>query len=359
MSLGTLQMRKQGEANWDDGWEWVVPRTNPQVVISLFEIKGPEVKRDTIDLTSVDGVIDYSDVLGLHFTNKTIHFKLRGIADSTFNFEAFRRKYLGQLVELSRETVWQAGYVHKGRVISIDDNGREDFRELDVVIDAEPYRYPLGGKVAVTVPLIPNTSLLTGSEETTKAGASDPHPRLSRITDYDTSGGTKAIVDQDPQYDFDESFCPDVEIKLPISFVGRHYFFHADTVNGYCEILDRSGSVSSKVEADANGVFEAPSSNVWVKLASKTSAPAVFNNIGFHMVNNDYTQTIGDRNEVPTFSARNKDMVVWVNGKKVLVRAGETENPYIVLRAGKNRVIAMSDVTTQTFFSMDYEEVRL
>ena len=45
MSLGILQMRKQGEANWDDGWEWVVPSTNAQVVISLFEIKGPEVNK--------------------------------------------------------------------------------------------------------------------------------------------------------------------------------------------------------------------------------------------------------------------------------------------------------------------------
>lgn len=358
MSLGILQMRKQGEANWDDGWEWVVPSTNAQVVISLFEIKGPEVKRDTIDLTSVDGVIDYSDVLGLHFTNKTIHFKLRGIADSTFNFETFRRKYLGQLVELSRETVRQTGYVHKGRVVSIDDSGREDFRELDVVIDAEPYRYPLGGKVAVTVPLIPSTSLLTGSEQITRAGASSSSG-LSRVTGYDTSGGTKATVDQDPEHDFDESFCPDIEIKLPISLVGRYYFFHADTINGYCKILDRSGSIPSEVETDANGVFKASSSSIWVKLASKTSAPAVFDNIGFHMTNSNYTQTIGDRNEVPTFPARDKDMIVWVNGKKVLVKAGETENPYIVLRAGKNRVIAMSDITTQTTFGMEYEEVKL
>ena len=131
-------------------------------------IDGPEVKTDYADISGINGVLDYSDVMGLYYKNKSVKIKLRKIANSSYDFGEMRRRYLGQRIDFAFDDepeYFGGGYYHVGRVVKISDDYRADFRTVELDIDTEPFKRPEAGDTTFTVPVYEYSSLLTGAEE--------------------------------------------------------------------------------------------------------------------------------------------------------------------------------------------------
>ena len=98
--LLTFRMRLHGASTWDE----IVPETGKQVAVVSATINNPATKTDTVDINTNDGVLDFSEAQGIHYGNRNIEVTLRKIAGSNYDFDALRRKYLGQMV-LSPEEI--------------------------------------------------------------------------------------------------------------------------------------------------------------------------------------------------------------------------------------------------------------
>ena len=139
--LLTFMMRLHGSSTWDE----IVPNTDRQVVVVSATISNPTVKTDTVDINTYDGVLDFSSVQGIHYGNRYIKVSLRKTNGSTYDFDALRRKYLGQIVDCRFETT--SGYYYYGRMTAIEDDYQQDFRTITLTIDANPFRQPVSGAI--------------------------------------------------------------------------------------------------------------------------------------------------------------------------------------------------------------------
>ena len=154
--LLTFMMRLHGSSTWDE----IVPNTDKQVVVVSATISNPTVKTDTVDINTYDGVLDFSSVQGIHYGNRYIKVSLRKTNGSTYDFDALRRKYLGQVVDCRFDTT--SGYYYYGRMTAIEDDYQQDFRTITLTIDANPFRQPVSGATTVEIP-VHNTSDLMPS----------------------------------------------------------------------------------------------------------------------------------------------------------------------------------------------------
>lgn len=87
-----FSIRLDGSNTWKT---FSADNVTPVIVVSA-KIDNPVVKTDTVDINTNDGVLDFSEAQGIHYGNRNIEVTLRKIAGSTYNFDEFRRKYLGR-----------------------------------------------------------------------------------------------------------------------------------------------------------------------------------------------------------------------------------------------------------------------
>lgn len=159
--LLTFRMRLHGASTWDE----IVPETGKQVAVVSATINNPATKTDTVDINTNDGVLDFSEAQGIHYGNRNIEVTLRKIAGSTYNFDALRRKYLGQMVDCRFETT--SGYYYYGRLVDIVDDYQQDFRTITLTIDAQPFRRSVAGKTKANVTVNAAGSLMPATSSAT------------------------------------------------------------------------------------------------------------------------------------------------------------------------------------------------
>lgn len=317
-------------------WESFDPESGSTVVVVSAKINNPVVKTDTVDINTNDGVLDFSEAQGIHYGNRNIEVTLRKIAGSTYNFDEFRRKYLGQTIKcmLEEVTATTGQYYYRGRLADIVDDYKMDFRTVTLTIDAQPFRRSRGGATTANVAINATSSLMpavsSASIETTTylspmeySYVDDQYLGKDVITFI---GGSPSVHDYGTLY-----------LTVPGLEPGKMYSLAmgVPTNGGSITIRDatKDGTViKAKIKDGAK--FTAVSSTI-VLCFNVAYGNTQFNNISLLLA--DFTSVHldnGDKVETPTYGALTQDVVVSVNGKQITLSTGSTSNPYFTIPRG-------------------------
>ena len=346
--LLTFRMRLHDASTWDE----IVPETGKQVAVVSATIDNPATKTDTVDINTNDGVLDFSDAQGIHYGNRRIEVTLREIAGSTYDFDEFRRKYLGQMVDCRFEVT--SGYYYYGRLTDIVDDYQQDFRTITLTIDAQPFRRSVDGETKVNVTVNASGNLMPATSSATIA--------------TETTGNTMQYSYVDDAY-----LGKDVVIYLPGSVFnptnGTLYLtvtglaankkykllFAAPTNVGNITIRDASktGTILKGALKDS-AEFTTMSSTI-VLCFNVTFGNTQFNNISLLL--SDFTSVHldnGDKVETPTYEALTQDVIVNVDGKQTTLSAGSTSNPYFTIPRGGCDITATGEAAG--ILKLSYEQ---
>ena len=341
--LLTFMMRLHGSSTWDE----IVPNTDKQVVVVSATISNPTVKTDTVNINTYDGVLDFSSVQGIHYGNRYIKVSLRKTNGSTYDFDALRRKYLGQIVDCRFDTT--SGYYYYGRLTAIEDDYQQDFRTITLTIDANPFRQPVSGATTVEIP-VHNTSDLMPSFPTS--------PNISTGTD-----ATDGVV----KYSYTKNSYGSHDISMSVSgsatkgylyltvnglSANRKYLLSVNGISGNSYITIRNGSKTGDVigesEIKKSTTFISPSTSV-VLVFTTSSSNARFMLVSLSLA--EYTSTHidgGDRAVSPTYLPRGYNINIEVfdengNRSSKVLKKNTTMNPYFIIPRGGADIIAKAD----------------
>lgn len=341
--LLTFMMRLHGSSTWDE----IVTDTDKQVVVVSATISNPTVKTDTVDINTYDGVLDFSSVQGIHYGNRYIKVSLRKTNGSTYDFDALRRKYLGQIVDCRFETT--SGYYYYGRLTAIEDDYQQDFRTITLTIDANPFRQPVSGATTVEIP-VHNTSDLMPSSQTVA--------NITTGTDA-TSGVVKYKYTENSYGSHDISMSVSgtatkgyVYITITGLTAGSKYKLGLKEIYGNSYITIRNGS---KPDTTIGGTyrgpttFTAPSGGEIVLAFTTSSSSASFLSVSLSLAELTTTHIDnGDRVVSPKYLPRGYDINVEVSdGNRIItstvLKANTLTNPYFVIPRGGADILATAD----------------
>lgn len=345
--LLTFRMRLHGASTWDE----IVPETGKQVVVVSATVDNPATKTDTVDINTNDGVLDFSEAQGIHYGNRRIEVTLREIASSTYDFDAFRRKYLGHMVDCRFEVT--SGYYYYGRLTDIVDDYQQDFRTITLTIDAYPFRRPAGGKTKANVTVNASGSLMPATSSATIETSSPTMMHYSYVDD--TYFGKDMVIHLAGS------------VALPTN--GTLYL----TVNGLTANKKYKLTFASPTNAGNITIRDASKTGTIIKGALKDSAEfttmsstivlcfnVTFGNTQFNNISlllSDFTSTHlvnGDKIQTPTYEALTQDVVVNVDGKQISLSAGSTSNPYFTIPRGGCDITATGE--TAGILKLSYEQ---
>lgn len=354
--LLTFMMRLHGSSTWDE----IVPDTGKQVTVVSATINNPVVKTDTVDINTYDGVLDFSSVQGIHYDNRDIKVTLRKIAGSTYDFDALRRKYLGQLVDCRFETT--SGYYYHGRLTDIEDDYQQDFRTITLTVDANPFRQPVSGATTVEIPVYKTGDLMPASQGDANI-------------DTDAIGG---IVN----YSYTENSSGSHDISMSISksatkgyvyltvtglTAGSKYNLDVKGIYGNSYITIRAGSKTGDIigesEIKQSTTFTSPSTAV-VLVFTTWSSSARFLFVSLSLA--QWTSTHidgGDRVVSPTYLVSMYNINIDVfdengNSTSTVLKKYTSMNPYFVIPRGGADIIATSRERSMTL-EIQYMKERL
>lgn len=338
-------------------WESFSADYGTSVIVVSANINNPVVKTDTVDVNTNDGVMDFSEAQGLHYGNRNIEVTLRKIAGSTYNFDEFRRTYLGQMVNCRFEEVTPTTgrYYYRGRLVDITDDYKADFRTITLTIDAQPFRRSVDGETKVNVTINASGNLMP---ETSSA----------------TIEAVASLGKMQYSYVDDEYLGKDVVIHLPGSLAlpktGTLYLtvpgltankkyklaFAVPTNGGNITIRDASktGTIIAAALKDATE-FTTISSTI-VLCFNVGYGNTQFNNISLLLA--DFTSVHldnGDKVETPTYEVLEQNVVVNVNGKQTSLSAGSTSNPYFTIPRGGCDITATGEAAGTLKLSYEQE----
>lgn len=380
MALLGFKYRLSGAAAWI-----TLPA---DVVVKRRTVKGPRLKTNYANIPNVNGVLDYSEAIGLHYDTKTVEVSLLGAANSTYDFDGLRRAILGRKLDFqfSDDTkAFNEVYYHTGRVVEIEDDYRQDFRTVKLIMDCDPLRKPVSGANigAVNVYNLSAVNLLTGNETILYAGQGaggwntiqDPNAES-----YADSGGSEiTIAYSGTVYTGIATMLPEVYIKTPVSLVAnKTYTFQCDSPNGTARLeLEYKSAAGERIrkkrEFDKNGQVAITASDLtvtsggkahtlsaaYIVLTAKTMSSTSFKNMWFAESVEAITLQNGDAPVTPMFSTEIETGKAWifVNGVKTEWIAGEKQPlPTFVLREGSNGIYIVTSEGA-TFGSSAYTQV--
>lgn len=342
--LLTFTMRLHGSSTWDE----IAPNTDRQVVVVSATISNPTVKTDTVDINTYDGVLDFSSVQGIHYGNRHIKVSLRKTNGSTYDFDALRRKYLGQIVDCRFETT--SGYYYYGRLTAIEDDYQQDFRTITLTIDANPFRQPVSGATTVEIP-VHNTSDLMPSFPTS--------PNISSGTDA-TDGVVKYKYTKNSSGSHDISMSVSgsatkgyVYLTITGLAAGSEYKLDFKEIYGNSYITIRAGSQTGNIigerEIREPTTFTSPSGAI-VLVFTTSSSNASFLSVSLLLA--QFTTTHidnGDRVVSPTYLPKGYNINVEVSdGNRIIastvLKATTLTNPYFTIPRGGADILATSAV---------------
>ena len=318
-----------------DTWDVIDPNSGSNVAVVSAKINNPVVKTDTVDINTNDGVMDFSEAQGLHYGNRKIEVTLRKTSGSTYDFDAFRRKYLGRMVKCMFEEVTQTTgqYYYYGRLIDITDDYKSDFRTVTLTIDANPFRRSTFAPVTTNVTINASGSLMPATSSATIETSSPTMMHYSYVDDAYLGkdmvihlAGSVALPTNGTLYLTVNGLTANKKYKLA---------FAAPTNAGNITIRDASktGTILKGALKDS-AEFTTMSSTI-VLCFNVTFGNTQFNNIS--LILSDFTSTHlvnGDKIQTPTYETLTQDVVVNVDGKQISLSAGSTSNPYFTIPRG-------------------------
>ena len=276
----------------------------------------PEIKRSSISIEGMDGVIDTTELSGgVKYNNRTVNLWLITKSDTTdADVDGFVSKYVDRVVWLKNVT---DGYQYKGRLTLVSDTEVGFPRKLKFEMDAEPFKYAI--------------------VDTVYGGYTDSvHVyKFDFLNEDKISGGLTATGHR---YD-DEYFTifegPAGQYALyEVSVTqGDFYIVEIEKRAATVEILDSSNNAY-----DPNG-FTATGSKIKIRITAESNMPCLtkvtLNRISFFSVQNDGVDVLAYYNTLnPTGTS-----YVFLNGKLIPLDYTKTPktSPDLVIKHGENK----------------------
>nr|DAJ48838.1 MAG TPA: tail protein [Caudoviricetes sp.] len=353
--MGKLLVFQIGLLN-SNTWESFNPDFGSPVVVVSAKIDNPVVKTDTVDVNTNDGTLDFSEAQGLHYGNRNIEVILRKISGSTYDFDAFRRKYLGQMVKCMFEEITETTgqYYYYGRLVDITDDYKADFRTITLTIDAQPFRRSKNNPTVANVAINAAGSLMPAtSSATIETVASLGTMQYSYVDDMYLGKdvviylpGSLALPRNGTLYLTATGLAASKKYKL---------LFAAPTNDGNITIRNASKTGTILVAGTKDVVEFTAASSTIVLCFNVVYGNTQFNNISLLLA--DFTSSHlanGDKIQTPTYEALTQDVFVNVNGKQAKLSAGSTSNPYFTIPRGGCDILATGE--SAGYLKLTYEQ---
>ena len=277
----------------------------------------PEIKRSSISIEGMDGVIDTTELSGgVKYNNRTVNLWLITKSNTTdANVDNFVSTYVDRVVWLKNVT---DGYQYKGRLTLVYDTEVGSPRKLKFEMDAEPFKYAIGETVyggytyGVEVNKLDFLNMIKiGGGLTASSHRYDDE----YVTIFRGPAGQYAL------YEF------------PVT-QGDFYIAEIEKRAATVEILDASNNAY-----DPDG-FTATGSKIRIRITADSNMPCsakvTLNRISFFSVQNDGVDVLAYYDTLnPTGTS-----YLFLNGKLILLDYTKTPKtaPDLVIKHGENKL---------------------
>ena len=276
----------------------------------------PEIKRSSISIEGMDGVIDTTELSGgVKYNNRTVNLWLITKSDTReADVDSFISKYVDRVVWLKNVT---DGYQYKGRLTLVYDTEVGFPRKLKFEMDAEPFKYATFDTNYWDYTYLADVHKLDFLNMTKVGGgltASSHRYDDEYVTIFRGAAGQYAL------YEF------------PVT-QGNYYIAEIETRAATVEILDASNNVY-----DPNG-FTATGSKIRIRITADSNMPCsakvTLNRISFFSVQNDGVDVLAYYDTLnPTGTS-----YLFLNGKLIPLDYTKTPktSPDLVIKHGENK----------------------
>lgn len=341
-------------------WERIAARTNAQnysVVLGDYTIENPEARTDYLVVDGLNGALDFTEANGLQYDMRNVEISLTKKARSHYDFEHFKRKYNGRLVDFNfRE---DDAYYYTGRLSIADDDYGKLMRTVKLKVYADPFRYPISGKSTADIPRSIKSFKLNANSfaDTTNVV---PRETDSTTTEYTwtriTSGTYNGCYELEltASGDEDANFVPALAVGISVT-PGYIYRIRGaisggginerPTVNVYRANAEGKIDYSSTLTVNKNGRSDIPlffvpedCNYVFVEFV-KTVGGSIIGQV------EEYPTAkvdAGDKEQSPCFIPKTFDTEIYSasNGmaKRTVLKARDTWTPDYILMGGANYI---------------------
>ena len=276
----------------------------------------PEIKRSSISIEGMDGVIDTTELSGgVKYNNRTVNLWLITKSNTTdADVDNFVSTYVDRVVWLKNVT---DGYQYKGRLTLVYDTEVGFPRKLKFEMDAEPFKYATGDTVYGNYTSVVDVSKIDFLNEIKVGGgltASSHRYDDEYVTIFRGAAGQYAL------YEFSVT-------------QGNFYIAEIETRAATVEVLDSSNNAY-----DPNG-FTATGSNIRIRITANSNMPCsakvTLNRISFFSVQNDGVDVLAYYDTLnPTGTS-----YLFLNGKLIPLDYTKTPktSPDLVIKHGENK----------------------
>lgn len=301
-------------------------------IVTKYDIPAAEPKTSSVDVPGMNGVLDFSEVNGLFFKNRTITISVALTEAATFNFEGFKSVYLGRVVDImvdidpDLDGLQSILPYYTGRLSIKNDNGREQLREFDLVLDADPFMYTFVNSVeSKNKENLAQVTEAAPVAHSASGATYERFPASQKIAVYGDDPGDSVIF------------------KISVTN-GWWYTFGAQIQGGEYTVQDSEGN-------DLGYYFIAPESYVYIKITTDATVRELIaiDDGGVTNYVEKYIATLtiptllfggtsweaGDKTDVPEMTATEGSRLIF-NGKIVIISAGTRYDPACVIRPGEN-----------------------
>ena len=277
----------------------------------------PEIKRSSISIEGMDGVIDTTELSGgVKYNNRTVNLWLITKSNTTdADVDGFISAYVDRVVWLKNVT---DGYQYKGRLTLVSDTEVGFPRKLKFEMDAEPFKYAIGDTVYGGYTYDVDVHKLDFLNMTKVGGgltASSHRYDDEYVTIFRGPAGQYAL------YEF------------PVT-QGNFYIAEIEKRAATVEILDASNNVY-----DPNG-FTARGSKIRIRITADSNMPCsakvTINDVSFFSVQNDGVDVLAYYDTLnPTGTS-----YLFLNGKLIPLDYTKTPktSPDLVIKHGENKL---------------------
>ena len=276
----------------------------------------PEIKRSSISIEGMDGVIDTTELSGgVKYNNRTVNLWLITKSNTTdANVDNFVSTYVDRVVWLKNLT---DGYQYKGRLTLVFDTEVGSPRKLKFEMDAEPFKYATGDTAYGSYTSVVDVSKIDFLNEIKVGGgltASNHRYDDEYVTIFRGSAGQYAL------YEF------------PVT-QGNFYIAEIESRAATVEILDASNN-----DYDPNG-FTATGSKIRIRITAESNMPCsakvTLNRISFFSVQNDGVDVLAYYDTLNPTGAS----YLFLNGKLIPLDYAKTPktSPDLVIKHGENK----------------------
>lgn len=277
----------------------------------------PEIKRSSISIEGMNGVIDTTELSGgVKYNNRTVNLWLVTKSNTTdADVDGFISAYADRVVWLKNVT---DGYQYKGRLTLVYDTEVGFPRKLKFEMDAEPFKYAIGETVYGNYTSVADVHKLDFLNMDKIGGgltASSHRYDDEYVTIFRGPAGQYAL------YEF------------PVT-QGNFYIAEIETRAAAVEILDANNNAY-----DPNG-FTATGSKIRIRITADSNMPCTakvtLNNISFFSVQNDGVDVLAYYDTLnPTGTS-----YLFLNGKLVPLDYTKTPktSPDLVIKHGENKL---------------------